>query len=72
MRRKYRVMVDNPQEQRYGLMFSGVDLDEAIEVYEECRHDSLSGYDPCNVILINEDGKQLARTDMAWIGKIKV
>lgn len=72
MKRKYRVMVENIQDQRYGLMFSGSDLDEAIEVYEECRHDCLSGYDPCDVLLCDQDGNQLARTDMAWIGKIKV
>lgn len=51
-------------------MFCGEDLDEAIEVYEECREESLSGINQCNVLLYDDNDKQLARTDYSWTGKI--
>ena len=72
MRKTYRVPVENPVQMHYGLMYSGSDLDEAIDVYEECRLETLLGIDPCDVLLMDQDGKQLARTDYQWTGKIRL
>lgn len=66
----YRVSVLNPKEGRYALLYSGEDIDEAVEVYEESRIDTLFGIDVCHVTFENGDGKQLARTDAKWFGKI--
>jgi hypothetical protein len=66
----YRVSVLNPKEGRYALLYSGEDIDEAVQVYEESRIDTLFGIDICHVYFENGDGKQLARTDAKWFGKI--
>lgn len=66
----YRVFIVNPVEGRYALLYSGEDINEAVEVYEEGRADTLFGIDICNVYLTDADGKHLARTDAGWFGKI--
>ena len=66
----YWVWIHIPVEGRAGLMFCGEDLDEAIDVYEECRIEALSGINPSNVLLYDEKDNQLARTDYSWTGKI--
>jgi len=66
----YRVFVVSPGEGRYALLYSGEDINEAVEVYEESRADTLFGIDICNVHLTDADGNHLARTDAGWFGKI--
>jgi hypothetical protein len=66
----YRVSIKNPVEGRYALLYVGEDIDEAVEVYEESRCDTLFGIDICHVELADGDGNQLARTDAGWFGKI--
>lgn len=66
----YRVSIKNPAEGRYALIYVGEDINEAVEVYEESRRDTLFGIDICHVELADGDGNQLARTDAGWFGKI--
>ena len=46
------------------------DVDEAVQIYEESRIDTLFGIDICHVYFEDGDGNQLARTDAKWFGKI--
>lgn len=66
----YRVFVVTPERNELELVYSGKDEDEAIEVYEECRADTLFGVRVRNVHLIRGLDEHLARTDASWFGKI--
>lgn len=66
----YRVFVFDHKRGEYSLLYSGEDLNEALEVYEESRSDVLFGMRRYDVTFTDEDGSQLARTDHAWFGKI--
>jgi len=68
--KKYRVVISNNESGYHSLVYSGRDENEAIECYEQCRTDTLRGYEVCDVILYDGDGKQLARTDASWFQKI--
>lgn len=66
----YRVFVVTPERNELELVYAGEDEDEAIEVYEECRADTLFGIKIRTVYLIRGFDEHLARTDANWFGKI--
>lgn len=66
----YRVVIVSADRHEMTLMYSGEDVDEAIEVYEECRADTLFGIKVCDVHLVRGVDHPLARTYADWFTKI--